>query len=427
MDPTVWEAARATSALPDLFKPVTIGTLGTSFVAAIRTSNPIDIVLEEARGHFGFDREIACAISVGSGKRDVISLKQGDDLKETLARIVADCETAAVAADRKLHGQSIYYRFNVEQGLQSRAHHDWERLDEIATHTTVYLNERAVSDAMDAAVRAIIERTAVCETNERRNHADMKQPKVKGNLSDVEEQRVAALIAQTLKPVQAPSLVHNVGLLPGTREFLKGDIARWLKDDQPVYWLGDVAGTGKTTVVRYFVQEWTLSGELGASLFFSRSNVETHRTFRIGSHLALQIQARWPAFRTALATRLKDYPTIGTLPSSKLQYQYLLLDPLREAATCDPRTTPLIIAIDALDELADTPERQCFFDLLAELTRPDMAHVRLKLLLTSRIDKSTPHEADVVSRMSTVSKDQKVFGDSQPTFTFMSSHACMGL
>ena len=47
---------------------------------------------------------------------------------------------------------------------------------------------------------------------------------------------------------------------------------QWLKDeqDQRVFWLNGLAGTGKSTIVQTFAESCFADGNLGASFFCSR-------------------------------------------------------------------------------------------------------------------------------------------------------------
>ncbi|KAG6894201.1 hypothetical protein C0993_012074, partial [Termitomyces sp. T159_Od127] len=69
-DCTVVQAACATTATPDLFKPMSINSNGMieSFVGAgLNDSNPINIMLEEAVMLFGLSQSVACMVSIGAG------------------------------------------------------------------------------------------------------------------------------------------------------------------------------------------------------------------------------------------------------------------------------------------------------------------------------------------------------------------------
>ncbi|KAG6859395.1 hypothetical protein C0995_009014 [Termitomyces sp. Mi166 len=75
-DCTVVQAARATTAAPKLFKPVSITSGGVSetFVSAgLGYSNPTSFVLKEAVMVFGHSQSVACLVSIGAGHPGHIS------------------------------------------------------------------------------------------------------------------------------------------------------------------------------------------------------------------------------------------------------------------------------------------------------------------------------------------------------------------
>ncbi|KAJ7456426.1 hypothetical protein B0H11DRAFT_1626574, partial [Mycena galericulata] len=63
VDCTIWQAGRATTAAPNVFKPIAIGS--DAYVDGHR-QNPICSVISEAQNVFP-GRHIACVISIGSG------------------------------------------------------------------------------------------------------------------------------------------------------------------------------------------------------------------------------------------------------------------------------------------------------------------------------------------------------------------------
>jgi len=63
---TIWQAARATSAVPPFFKSIKIGRDRIEFVDALRYNNPCEILIEEARLQFP-GREQMRVLSIGTG------------------------------------------------------------------------------------------------------------------------------------------------------------------------------------------------------------------------------------------------------------------------------------------------------------------------------------------------------------------------
>lgn len=148
IDCAIWEVLRATTAAPLLFKSVFIGRKWAKqeFInAELGANNPISYLFQEKqkvwlRKDNWPPPEIGCVISVGSGKDSVISLpsepeaqtgwtrwfrsKPDFDLAEKLygvmLRIAKDCERKhqEVEATYGPEDEKVYFRLNVEQGMQ---------------------------------------------------------------------------------------------------------------------------------------------------------------------------------------------------------------------------------------------------------------------------------------------------------------------
>lgn len=94
LDCEIWQAARATSALPTFFKPMKIGT------HTMGRNNPTELLLQEAQKVFP-NTTIACVLSLGTGKSETITLPTrtslfqriiATDMAHVPRRIATDCE-----------------------------------------------------------------------------------------------------------------------------------------------------------------------------------------------------------------------------------------------------------------------------------------------------------------------------------------------
>ena len=169
----IWQAARATSAAPTFFRRIKIGR--EEFIdGGMECNNPTGEVLDEAILNFP-TRSIACILSIGTGKPDVIRLRSPNlfqrvmptNLVKALAAIATDSEKAAMAIDKRFAEiPNVYFRFNVEQGMQDVTLAQWDRLGEVETHTKAYLQQPDIDRKIDAAVDAIIARRAVVPTKQ---------------------------------------------------------------------------------------------------------------------------------------------------------------------------------------------------------------------------------------------------------------------
>ncbi|KAK0446048.1 acyl transferase/acyl hydrolase/lysophospholipase [Desarmillaria tabescens] len=159
----IWQAARATSAAPTFFKRIEIGleNMKQPYIdGGMGRNNPAKVLLEEAKQVFP-GRRIACLISIGTGRAQTIAIPRPGWFQRTLPlgvinalqMIATDCERTAEELARDFYDMpDVYFRFNVEHGLQGVKLAQWDRLGEVASHTTQYLKTAAVDQKVDRAV-----------------------------------------------------------------------------------------------------------------------------------------------------------------------------------------------------------------------------------------------------------------------------------
>ena len=168
---TIWEAARATTAGPTFFEQIKIGGPGTTepYVdGGLGRNNPISVVLEEAELMFP-NHEIACIISIGSGKPSTIGIpKPGwfqrvipTDVINAMVGMATDCERShQETAKRFADTPNVYFRFNVEQGMQKVGLADWAKVEEVTANTNIYLSQQEENENVNTVVRVLRERLA---------------------------------------------------------------------------------------------------------------------------------------------------------------------------------------------------------------------------------------------------------------------------
>lgn len=174
-DCTIWEALYATMAHPSLFESIEIGEhpLRHSFVGGeVGCSNPTAYVLAEVKRIYP-DRQASCILSIGAGRTRTIrihdpSLSQRMFHTEELVAMkdmVTDSERVAEEmAFRFQRTAGVYFRFNVDQGMQGIGTGDLERLDDVGANTRAYLRRAETNQIMELTVQAIKKREPTLAT-----------------------------------------------------------------------------------------------------------------------------------------------------------------------------------------------------------------------------------------------------------------------
>ena len=135
----------------------------------------------------------------------------------------------------------------------------------------------------------------------------------------------------------------------------------WAKNtqDQNVFWLNGLAGTGKSTIAQSFSEMVVNDGFLGASFFCSRDYLDRRELKNIFPTLAYQLACHYPHFRTHIIKIIKKDPTLAHT-SLISQLENLLVNPLSEAkVSC-------VIVIDALDECIDDQPASAILSVLGQ-------------------------------------------------------------
>lgn len=119
----------------------------------------------EAEREFGPDREVACIVSIGTGRLKVPGFKAPGlfqrllplSLIKVLANMATDSEAEAAAMEARYHNcPGLYHRLNVERGLEEISLEEWEKLGEVKAHTVEYLGADEISQSIDAIVDALV-------------------------------------------------------------------------------------------------------------------------------------------------------------------------------------------------------------------------------------------------------------------------------
>jgi predicted acylesterase/phospholipase RssA len=149
---TIVDAALATSAATTFFEPVTIGS--RRYVdGALGANNPVDSVWKEAQNLWcsedgKLEPLIKCFISLGTGVPGSVAIK--DDAKgfltKSLKEIATETQRTAekfASRHRGLLDQKRYFRYNVEQGLQTVGLEEYGKQSNIEAATQSYTSSQA--------------------------------------------------------------------------------------------------------------------------------------------------------------------------------------------------------------------------------------------------------------------------------------------
>ncbi|KAG9088863.1 hypothetical protein FRC06_001810 [Ceratobasidium sp. 370] len=165
----IWEALRAATAHPEMFKSMEIedrGIRGSFVDAAMGCSNPIEHVLAEAK-HLYPSRRVACILSIGGGHPRTIHIPEPNPFQRifptnlivAMRDIATDNERMAQTMAARFQAvPDVYFRLNVDQGMQSVRIGSWDRLGEIKAHTRAYMLKAQINEMMGRAARAIVDR-----------------------------------------------------------------------------------------------------------------------------------------------------------------------------------------------------------------------------------------------------------------------------
>ncbi|CCA70372.1 hypothetical protein PIIN_04311 [Serendipita indica DSM 11827] len=175
-----------------------------------------------------------------------------------------------------------------------------------------------------------------------------------------------------------PSSVHNT-CLEGTRKAVLQTIYEWANDDnpeKPIFWLCDIAGSGKSTVAMTAMESWWKQGLLGGQFFFSIASNEASTTERLCSTIARDLVQYIPELASHVSQAVTQNPSIMRSAFDE-QFQALIAGPVQV------RQKRIILVIDAVDECKSGPQRKELVETLSSAARQCR---NLRIFMTSRPD-----------------------------------------
>ncbi|CAG7846687.1 COMPASS-like H3K4 histone methylase component WDR5B {ECO:0000303/PubMed:19567704} Short=AtWDR5B {ECO:0000303/PubMed:19567704} [Serendipita indica DSM 11827] len=196
---------------------------------------------------------------------------------------------------------------------------------------------RDIEDRHRQFMEALSLFTALRIQNVERN-AKATKANVETILTDVDTNAILQLplVAFVASSVHRPCL-------KGTREAVLQTIYRWADDDtsdKPIFWLCDIAGSGKSTVAMSVAETWRKEGVLGGRFFFSIANNEVSTTDKFCSTIARDLVDYIPRLAPHVAGAVKRHPS---LMRSSLEEQFQKNKKLKVFMTSRP--DPVIQAV----------------------------------------------------------------------------------
>ncbi|CCA76263.1 hypothetical protein PIIN_10258 [Serendipita indica DSM 11827] len=186
----------------------------------------------------------------------------------------------------------------------------------------------------------------------------------KGNVETILTDVDANAILQLPQVAFVASSVHRT-CLTGTREAVLQTIYRWANDDasdKPIFWLCDIAGSGKSTVAMSAAESWRKEGVLGGQFFFSIASNDGSTTDK---------------FCSTIARDLVDYIPMLAPHIARAK---LVIDSIHHSQG------RVILVIDALDECKFGSQRRELVEILSTAVQGTN---KLKIFMTSRPDPVT--------------------------------------
>ncbi|KAG8664841.1 uncharacterized protein FPOAC1_013621 [Fusarium poae] len=176
---------------------------------------------------------------------------------------------------------------------------------------------------------------------------------------------------------------HNPTCLPNTREELLKEIDCWIDDpkSKTIFWLNGKAGTGKSTISRTVARSRSKQGDLGASFFFKRGEVDRGNLSKFVSTVARCLAWSTPAVAPYIRSAVNADPAIAD-KAVREQFEKLVREPLLKATATSLSRPSVFIVVDALDECEKDADIKLILQLFSNLRFAGPLCVRV--LVTSR-------------------------------------------
>ncbi|KAK5997067.1 Vegetative incompatibility HET-E-1-like protein [Cladobotryum mycophilum] len=210
---------------------------------------------------------------------------------------------------------------------------------------------------------------------------------------------------------------HEPRCLSDTRVEILSEIRTWAdrEDENRMFWLSGMAGTGKSTISLTVAQEYHNKKRLAASFFFTRDGGSLASTKHFAVTIAAQLAEVSPELRTHINASIKSNPRITGLGLYD-QWEKLVLEPLARL-NLGAFSEPYLLVVDALDECDNQDDIALLTQCLAATA---LNSIPLRVFITSRpyqhinytFTRITPKAHDLILHViepSIINKDLEIY------------------
>ena len=118
---------------------------------------------------------------------------------------------------------------------------------------------------------------------------------------------------------------------------------------QQLLWMHGPFGVGKSAIAQSCAESLATENKLCASIFFSRPN-KRNNPDRVFTSIAYQLAVKFPSITDILDREILKDPTVLTA-ARRVQFEELLVKPLRQVTSQNAPIEGWVIVLDGLDEV----------------------------------------------------------------------------
>jgi hypothetical protein len=191
-------------------------------------------------------------------------------------------------------------------------------------------------------------------------HPDYSEPSIASTVRKINLNSALGILPYAEGASWNPTRVCS----PNTRVVILEDIWKWATNDsepaaKKIFWLCDVAGSGKSAIAHTFAQQCHMKGLLASSFFFDREISGRSGPQKLFSTIARDLAGLNPNLGENIATVLEEERSIASASLTR-QFEALILAPSRRCKF----TKPVVVVIDAFDECDEGSDSSVYSELV---------------------------------------------------------------